>query len=158
MNATAEQVEAGRAVYLKSQIMKNPLYGTWKLNIGKSMTEPGPLVRSEVRTYEAAGDGGLKLVVQGTDATGAAYTYSAAGEIDGTDCPMVGSGTRNGADSTSWMRINSNTFDSTVKKGANVVNLARIEVSKDGRVLTIRERGTNASGAATRGVRTYDKQ
>jgi hypothetical protein len=158
MNATAEQLEAGQAVYLRSRSMKKPLHGTWKLNIEKSMTEPGPLVQSEVRTYGATGDDGLRLAVRGTDAIGAAYTYSASGEIDGTDCPMVGSGTRNGADSTSWTRIDSNTFDSTVKKGGNIVNLARIEVSKDGLVLTIRERGTNPSGGATRGVRTYDKQ
>lgn len=138
--------------------MENSLRGTWKLNVDKSVAEPGPLVQSEVRFYEAAGADDLKLFVQGIDATGAAYSYGAVGRIDGTDCPMAGSGTRNGADSTAWTRIDSNTFDSTVKKAGNVVNLVRLEVSKDGKVLTLRERGTNPNGVVTRGVRTYDKQ
>ena len=138
--------------------MKNPLLGTWKLNVNDSLTEPGPLVLSEVRVYEAAGEDDLELVVNGVDATGTAYSYSAAGRIDGTDCPMVGSGTRNAADSTSWTRVDPHTFDSTVKKKGNVVNQARLQVSADGEVLTIREHGTNPSGVATRGVRTYNRQ
>ena len=138
--------------------MNHPLLGMWKLDVHSSLTEPGPLVRSEVRVYEAAEEDGLRLVVNGVDATGAAYSYSAAGRIDGTDCPMVGSGTRNGADSTSWTRIDSHTFDSTVKKAGTVVNRARLQVSEDGKVLTIREHGTDPSGAATRGVRIYDRQ
>jgi len=138
--------------------MENTLHGTWKLNVDKSMAEPGPLVQSEVRTYEAAGDNDLKLFVQGFDASGAAYSYGAIGRIDGTDCSLAGSETRNGAESTSWTRIDSNTFDSTVKKAGNVANLVRLEVSKDGTLLTLRERGANPKGIVTRGVRIYDKQ
>jgi hypothetical protein len=138
--------------------MNEAFHGQWKLNSGKSMAEPGPLVRAEVRVYEAVGDAGLRLSVHGIDATGAEYSYSAAGRIDGTDCAMLGSGTRNGADSTSWMPIDAHTIESTVKKAGQVVNLTRLEVSQDGQVLTIHERGTNQSGIATRGVRIYDKQ
>jgi len=36
--------------------MQNTLHATWKLNADKSMAEPGPLVQSELRVYEAAGD------------------------------------------------------------------------------------------------------
>jgi hypothetical protein len=136
----------------------NTLHGSWKLNVAKSLVEPGPLVQSEARVYEATGEEGLKLTVHGVDATGAAYSYTAAGKIDGRDCPMTGSGTRNGADSTSWIRIDAFTVDSIVKKAGAVVNLARLEVSKDGKVLTIREHGTNSSGVATRGIRIYDRQ
>lgn len=143
---------------MSGETMGNTLHGTWKLNIDKSIAEPGPLVQSEVRIYEAAGADDLKLLVQGIDATGAAYSYSAIGRIDGTDCPLAGSGTRNGADSTSWTRIDSNAFDSTVKKAGNVVNRVRLEVSKDRKVLTLREHGANPNGVVTRGVRTYDKQ
>ena len=138
--------------------MKNSLLGTWKLSVERSMTEPNPLVRSESRVYEATADGGLKFFVQGIDASGAAYSYGATGRIDGQDCPLAGTGTRNGADSTSWTRVNSHTIDSTVKKAGTVVNQVQLEVSKDGKVLTLRERGTNPIGVATRGVRTYDRQ
>ena len=138
--------------------MTNPFVGTWKLNLDQSKVEPGPIVREETRTYESAGADELKLVVHGTDATGAAYSYSATGKMDGSDCPMLGTGTRNGADSTSWLRVDPHTLESTVKKAGAVVNRARLTVAADGRVLTITEHGVNASGIATRGVRTYDRQ
>ena len=138
--------------------MKNPLLGTWKLNVDKSVAEPGPLVRSESRVYEATADDGLKFFVEGIDASGTAYSYGTTGKVDGRDCPLIGTGTRNGADSTSWMQVDSRTVDSSVKKAGNVVNQVRLEISKDGKVLTLRERGSNPIGVATRGVRTYDRQ
>jgi len=138
--------------------MKNTLLGTWQLNVGKSKSEPGPLVRSEQRIYSSAADERLTLIVDGIGASGAAYSYRATGRIDGNDCPLVGSGTRNGADSTSWLRVDSQTIDSKVKKAGTVVNHVQLEVSGDGKVLTLRERGTDAGGAATRGVRIYDKR
>jgi hypothetical protein len=137
--------------------MKNTLLGTWQLNVDKSMAEPGPLVRSESRVYEATANDGFRLRVQGVDASGNAYSYGAAGWMDGTDCPLTGTGTRNGADSTSWIRVDAHTVDSKVKKAGEIVNHVVLEVSNDGKVLTLREHGTNASGAATRGLRTYER-
>ena len=138
--------------------MNNALHGTWKLNVDKSVAEPGPLVRSESRVYEAASNERMTLVVNGIDASGAEYSYRAIGRMDGSDCPLTGSGTRNGADSTSWMRINTNTIESAVKKAGNVVNEVRLEVSENGKVLTLREHGTSPNGIATHGVRFYDRQ
>ncbi|MEO8143686.1 MAG: hypothetical protein ABI654_05680 [Betaproteobacteria bacterium] len=65
--------------------MDNTLLGDWKLNVGKSMADPGPLVQGEGRCYEANDDGDLKLFVQGNAASGAAYSYGATGKIDGKD-------------------------------------------------------------------------
>ena len=138
--------------------MSNMLHGTWRLNVAESVVEPGPLVRSELRVYDAIGEDDLQLLVEGVDATRAAYSYSAIGRIDGNDYRMTGSGTRNGTDWTVWTRIDSHTFNSTVKKAGNVVNLPRLEISQDGNVLTVREHGIDPNGIATRGVRTYDKQ
>ena len=138
--------------------MKSTLFGNWKLNVEKSSADPGPLVRSEIRSYEGIGEDGLKLFVQGIGATGAAYSYGATGKLDGKDCPLTGSGTRNGADSASWLRIDSNTTESVVKQAGKVVNLVRFEVSQDGKELKLHESGTSPSGAPTRGVRVYDRQ
>jgi len=138
--------------------MKITLHGTWTLNAGRSVADPGPLVRSEVRIYEASGDDGLKLGVVGVDSAGAHYSYGAIGRIDGKDWPLTGSGTRNGADSTSWTRIDAHTFESAVKKAGRVVNQVRFEVSVDGNVLTLFESGTSPDGRATRGVRIYDRK
>jgi hypothetical protein len=137
--------------------MKNTLLGTWRLNVDKSMAEPGPLVRSESRVYETIASDGLRLRVQGVDASGNAYSYGATGRMDGSDCPLTGTGTRNGADSTSWKRIDAQTVDSKVKKAGEIVNHVMLEVSNDGKILTLREHGTNASGATTRGLRIYER-
>jgi hypothetical protein len=84
--------------------------------------------------------------------------WGAVGEVDGADCTLIGTGTRNGADTTSWTRVDSSTFDSTVKKGGKVVNVVRLEVSSDGKLLTLREHGVTPGGKVTRGVRIYDRQ
>lgn len=138
--------------------MINTLLGTWELNVGRSTANPGPLVRSETRVYEAVGDDGLMLAVRGSDASGAAFSYGATGKIDGKDYPLTGSGTRNGADSTSWSRIDPYLVQSAVRKAGKVVNSVRLEVSGDGKVLTLEEHGTSPDGRATRGVRVYDRQ
>jgi hypothetical protein len=136
----------------------NTLIGTWKLDTVKSKIDYGPLPRSEVRTYEATGNNGVKLKVEGTDGNGAGYVYGAAGAIDGKDYPMPGNGTRNGGGSLSWTRVDPYTVDAKVKKSGEVVNTTRLSISADGKVLTITENGTNQSGEATHGVRVYERQ
>jgi len=136
----------------------NTLIATWKLDVAKSMIDYGPLPRSEVRTYVAIPNGGVKLSVQGTDGNGTAYAYEATGAIDGKDYPMPGSGTRNGGDALSWTRVDAYTVDAKVKKAGVIVNATRLLVSMDGRLLTITENGTDQNGKATHGTRIYNRQ
>ena len=115
--------------------------GTWTLDVARSKVDYGALPKSEVRTYEVAAAGGIRLSVEGVDGAGGTCA-----------------GTRNGGDTVSWKPIDAFTIDAIVKKGGSVVNATRLVVSRDGKALTITENGTDSNGRATHGVRVYKKR
>ncbi len=77
-----------------AQIRRPLLLATWALDVARSKIDYGILPKAEVRTYELTGTGGIRLSVEGTDGTGATFSYSAVGDIDGRDYPLIGAGTR----------------------------------------------------------------
>src|SRR5207245_229039 len=134
----------------------NPLVGTWKLNPEKSKFNPGAEQTSMTRTVEAQGDG-VKYTFDGVSGDGTAIAYSFAVSFDGKDNAITGS-MPSGADSISAKRIDSNTFDATLKQGGKVIATSKVEVSQDGKVTTVTSKGTNATGQATNDVSVYNKQ
>lgn len=134
----------------------NPIIGTWKLNTAKSKYSPGPGQQSATRTYEAQGKG-VKVSTEGTAADGSRTAYNYTANYDGKDNPISGAGP-NGADTIALKRINPNTSEGTLKKAGKVVLTARNVVSKDGKVLAITGKGTNANGQPTSNVTVYEKQ
>ncbi len=108
------------------------------------------------RTVEAQGDG-VKYTFDGVSGDGTAIAYSFAVSFDGKDNAITGS-MPSGADSISAKRIDSNTFDATLKQGGKVIGTSKVEVSQDGKVTTVTSKGTNATGQATNDVSVYNKQ
>ncbi len=53
----------------------NPFVGTWKLDVTKSKSEPGPALKSQTRTVVAEG-AGAKYSFEGVRADGTAFAYS----------------------------------------------------------------------------------
>jgi hypothetical protein len=94
----------------------DPIIGTWKLNLAKSKFDPGPPPKSQMRTYEAQGNG-VKLSVEGTAADGSTVAYGYTASYDGKDYPITGSGVPNAADSVAVKRINANTVELTFEEG-----------------------------------------
>src|SRR5262245_40536620 len=138
--------------------LDSSLLGTWKLNLAKSKFDPGPPPKLQVRSYEAVGNGSVKLNVEGIDPSGNRYAFSATANFDGKDYLMTGTGIPNGGDSLSYTRIDAYTVGAEVKRAGKVVNKTRLVVSKDLKVLTITADGINQGGQATRETRVYDKQ
>jgi hypothetical protein len=130
--------------------------GTWKLNVAKSKYSPGPAPRDQMLTIQAQGNG-VKVSVEGTAADGSRISFSYTANYDGKDNPITGVGT-NGADTAARKRINANTTEGTYKKAGKVVSTLRGVVSKDGKVLTITGKGTNAQGQPVSTVTVWDKQ
>ena len=151
--AVALALAAKGSSSLSAQIQSSVFLGTWTLDVARSKVDYGALPKSEVRTYEVAAAGGIRLSVEGVDGAGATFAYSANGDFNGKDYPFVGAGTRNGGDTVSWKPI-----DAIVKKARSVVNATRLVVSRDGKALTITENGTGPNGRATHGVRVYKKR
>src|SRR5258706_16331403 len=55
----------------------------WTLDVARSKVDYGALPKSEVRTYEVAAAGGIRLSVEGVDGAGATFAYSANGDFNG---------------------------------------------------------------------------
>ncbi|HEV2396918.1 MAG TPA: hypothetical protein VGS27_08255 [Candidatus Sulfotelmatobacter sp.] len=135
----------------------NAFVGTWKLNLAKSKFVPGPAPKSLTRTVEAQGDG-AKYTFEGVAADGKPLSFSFTVKYDGKDYPVTGSGMTAGADSIGIRLLGSNKAEATLKRGGKEVAKAEAEVSKDGKVSTVKTRGTTASGKAFHSESVYDKQ
>jgi hypothetical protein len=135
----------------------DPFVGTWKLNLAKSKYTGAAAPKSDTLTFEAQGNG-LRLTRDGIAADGSRIAYSFATSLDGKPVPVSGSGTPGGADMEAVKRINSNTTTATYTKAGKVVATTRNVVSKDGKVMTITVKATNATGQPVNTVAVYDKQ
>jgi len=131
-----------------------PFIGTWKLNLAKSKYTPGPPPKSQVIKFEPNGDG-VKSTTEMVDANSNKFTATYTAYYDGKDYSFVG---LPDYDSTALTRIDTNAADFINKKAGKVVRTGRRELSKDGKVLTITSRGTNAKGQPFTNVAVYDKQ
>ena len=139
---------------LSSFAQTDPIIGTWKLNLTKSKLIPGPPPKSETITYEAVGQG-VKVTVKGTDAEGKPINTQYTANYDGKDNPVTGNPDW---DTQAWKRIDANTGESTRKKAGKVVSTATRVVSKDGKTMTLTEKGVNAKGEKISNIIVYEKQ
>ena len=134
---------------------KDPLVGTWNLNVTKSKYSPGPPPKSATSTYEAAGKG-YKVSVKQEPASGPAQQWSYTTELDGKDSPITGNNPN--ADTIAVKRIDAHTLESVNKKGGKMVSTQKIVVSADGKTRTVTTTGTNAQGEKVHNVAVYEKQ
>jgi hypothetical protein len=134
----------------------NPYLGTWKLNAAKSKSEGMPVPKSMTRTVTADGDK-VKYSYEGVMADGTAVAYSFTVAYDGKDYPVTGNGMPGGADSISIKREGTHKAAAVLKKGGNEIGTSTSEVSKDGKVTTLKVKGM-ADGKPITGVTVYDKQ
>jgi len=136
---------------------KNPFEGTWKLDLAKSKFEPGPAPKSLTRTIVAQG-GGAKYSFDGIAADGQPISYSFTVKYDGKDYPVSGTGTPAGADSIAIRLVGTNKAEAIQKKGGKEVAKAEVEVSKDGKVSTVKMDGITVDGKELHSESVYDKQ
>jgi hypothetical protein len=134
----------------------NPYLGTWKLNAAKSKSEGVPVPKSMTRTVTADGDK-VKYSYEGVMADGTAVAYSFTVAYDGKDYPVTGNGMPGGADSISIKREGTHMATAVLKKGGKEVGTSTSEVSKDGKVTTLKLKGM-VDGKPVTGVTVYDKQ
>lgn len=133
---------------------KDPVVGTWELNVAKSAFSPGPAPKSETRIYVASGSD-LKLTSKGIDGNGKPTSIQASYSLDGREHPIVGSPD---ADSQSIKRVDALTIEGTIKKSGKVVQNARREITKDGKTMTITFKGVNARGETVNDVMVFEKR
>jgi hypothetical protein len=132
----------------------DPVVGTWELNVAKSKFSPGPAPKSETRTYAVVGQE-VKATSKSVDETGKAVTGEWTVVYDGKDRPMTGDPD---ADMLSVKQTDTHTTEFTEKKAGKVVLTGTRAISKDGKVMTITTKGTNAKGQPVNDVAVFDKR
>jgi hypothetical protein len=155
-NMTRRSTIALMAVMLLSVLAfaaDDPFIGTWKLNPAKSKFSSGPALKSQTLTYEPSGNG-VKLTFNQVDAQGNSMGGGYTANYEGKDYPF----TSPDADTIALKRIDASTVAATWKKTGKVTMTSRRTVSKDGKTLTIAQKGKNAQGQAVNYVSVYDKQ
>jgi len=132
----------------------DPIVGTWELNVAKSRFTPGPAPKSESRTYVMAGQE-IKATSKGVDGEGKATAGEWTIVYDGKDRAMTGDPD---ADLLSLKRIDAFTTEFTEKKAGKVVITGTRTISRDGKVMTITTKGTNAKGQTIDDVQVFEKR
>jgi hypothetical protein len=132
----------------------DPIVGTWVLNVAKSKFSPGPATKSESRTYVLAGQE-IKATSTGVDGDGKPTAAEWTIVYDGKDRAETGNPD---ADTLSLKRIDAFTTEFTQKKAGKVVITGTRVISRDGKVMTITTKGTNAKGQKINDVEVFEKR
>jgi hypothetical protein len=127
--------------------------GTWKLNVAKSKFS-GTAPQSATRVYTESAEG-TTLDQKMVGADGKEMSMHVALAYDGKDHPMTGNPD---ADSGTGKAIDAHTSDFTLKLGGKVSGHVHRVVSADGKVLTVRNKGTHADGKPYDDTLVFDKQ
>jgi hypothetical protein len=133
---------------------KDPIFGTWTLDVANSTFSPGPAPKSQTRTYTATADG-ITMTVTGHAADGTDRSSESTFKLDGKDYPITGSPDY---DTLSLKRVDNLTVESTQKKGGKAVGTTLRTVAKDGKVLTLHSKGTSATGIPYENVMVFERQ
>jgi hypothetical protein len=136
---------------------RDPRIGTWKLNVAKSEYDPGPLPQSLTRTFEDRGGGVTLLTIEVINAQGNPNFFQVAYKLDGKDYPQATIGAQT-VSTISQKLVDADTVEMIVKTGGKVTLTGTQTVSKDGKTMTYRAKGTDAQGRPTSWVAVYEKQ
>jgi hypothetical protein len=118
---------------------KDPVVGTWTLDVAKSKFSPGPAPKSATRTYAESADG-ITLDGKTVGADGKEASMHVAYKADGKSYPVSGNPD---ADTVTPKSVNATTWDFTLTKDGKVVGTVHRVVSADGKTLTVNNKGTH---------------
>lgn len=131
-----------------------PWLGTWKVNLAKSTYNPGPKPTTAQTAKLEAVQGGFKATFDGVDAKGQPRINRPPAILDGKDYPNPGQ-----PNSThSFTRIDSRSYERSVREDGKVTFTARWVASADGKTLTVTQKGKNPQVQTVSNVIVYDKQ
>ena len=132
--------------------------GTWKLNVAKSIFDPGPPWKSETRVFEAWDTDGVKYTSTGVLADGTRVTGAFSAHYDGKDYTFTATPPPPPFDTIALTRVDANTTAFTVKNSGKVVGTGTVVVSENGTIATRTTTTTNAKGQNEHSVAVFDRQ
>ena len=130
------------------------LEGTWKLNLERSKYSPGPPPKAVTLKWEAV-PGGLKLTTETVSAeseTSRTETFEASdgreGDVEGAETPTT----------RALKRINDRTYEEVDRNNRKIMVSRRLQISRDGKALTVAVKGVTDVGQPINDVIVYEKQ
>jgi len=142
------------AIGTGTALAADAVVGTWKLNLAKSTFSPGPAPKSQTRIYAESAQG-MTVTVKTTAADGKESTTNLTFKEDGKSYPAGGT---LDFDTVSVTRVDALTVHVTQTKAGAIVGTVVRTVSKDGKTLTVAQKGTHAGGAKFDDVSVCDRQ
>lgn len=143
----------GLLAFASTMFAADPFAGTWKLNPAQSKYTASALPKDETIVIEEQGDN-LQTTITGTFADGSPISLKYTAPAKGG----AGQVQEGPYDAASVKRINANTREITYSKGGKVMRVSHGTVSKDGKTLMVRVKGTDLQGKTAAGVLVFDKQ
>jgi hypothetical protein len=128
--------------------------GTWALSVSKSMMTPGPLPKSQTRTYQVTGKH-VKSVQKGIDAEGKPTLVQFSANYDGKDYPYTGSPLW---DTIALRWVDDYTVSFVQKKNGKVALTGKRVVSTNGKTMTISGKGRDADGKPSEIFLVFDRR
>jgi hypothetical protein len=130
--------------------------GTWKRNVDKSKsTPPNTNPITSLTMVREASEGGVKANSTGQRKDGTAINSSYTAKYDGKEYPVTDAPW----DTISIKQIDANTFATETKKtGGKYHASGRTVISKDGKTMTLNNKGTDAEGKPVTNKIVYEKQ
>ena len=146
-------ITLSQALEADTRTKASPFSGTWKANISKSKQHPNHLFESATLRFEVSDDVVL-LTYTGVNMSGEQESGTTKLHPDGkehlfAEAPGV-------VEVTKW--VGSHILETVAKKDGKVVGQSRYEVSSDGKTLTAKVKGIDASGAEFEQVIVFDRQ
>ncbi len=149
MRRITARLLAGMAITVIGLFGADNSLGTWKRNVEKTSyasANPNPIT-SLIMVREAVDGGtGLKVTSVGQRKDGTRINYTFTAHYDGKEYPVTGVGSV--FDWFSTTQIDANTFPSVTTKGKYHM-MGLTVISKDGKTMTISNKGTDADGKVT---------
>ena len=109
-------------------VQDNPRFGRWKLK------SDAPAPQSNVMTYAATGDGGMRVTINAVNRDGEPSEWGYTTKFDGRDEPVTGN---RGADTAAVRMITDRVAEIVYKRGGSVTQVLTNVLSPDGRTIGI---------------------
>jgi len=134
----------------------SPFVGTWKLNVAKSNYAPGTAMKESTITFEAVGNEMRRKFV-GVDADGQKVNEDSTIAWDGEPHKIE---TPPGPPiMVTVKQVNAHTLDVTVKTAdGKLLDTVKAVASKDGKSITVTEKGEDQKGRKLDNTEVFEKQ
>jgi hypothetical protein len=134
---------------------KEPWYGTWKLNPGKSTYVNGFKGNKSATTQVRFWEGGIKYVTDSVNSEGVKGHTEWSAKFDRKEYPVAGVGA---VDAYAVQRIDDRTYTVIAMKDGKRTTLSTAQISPDGMTRIVRQTGTQVSGRDVNNTLVYERQ